>query len=85
MAKKITFEFRQLLFDVVALSVSFFLVVWIAPLNAVDPFTKYGYIYLPYSIAWIIVAMLHGRYKKRLKDQSYGKAMGVAFNTTLIT
>ncbi len=85
MAKKITFEFRQLLFDVVALSVSFFLVVWITPLNAVDPFTKYGYIYLPYSIAWIIVAMLHGRYKRRLKDQSYGKAMGVAFNTTIIT
>lgn len=85
MAKKITFEFRQLLFDVVALSVSFFLVVWITPLNAVDPFTKYGYIYLPYSIAWIIVAMLHGRYKRRLKDQSYVKAMGVAFNTTLIT
>ena len=85
MAKKITFEFRQLLFDVVALSVSFFLVVWITPLNAVDPFTKYGYIYLPYSIAWIIVAMLHGRYKRRLKDQSDVKAMGVAFNTTIIT
>lgn len=85
MAKKITFEFRQLLFDVVALAVSFFLVVWIAPLNAVDPFTKYGYIYLPYSVAWVLVAMLLGRYKKRLRDQNYGKAMGLAFNTTLIT
>lgn len=85
MGRKFTFEFTQLLFDIFSLSIAFFLVVWIAPLSTAEPFSKYSVIFIPYALAWILIALCLGRYRKRLRDQSYVKAMGTAFNATLIT
>ncbi|MCQ2369963.1 MAG: sugar transferase [Paludibacteraceae bacterium] len=83
--KSFTFEIKQLILDLFALAVSFFLVVWIAPLNANDPISKYSIIYGPYALVWILIAWISGRYRRELKIQTYGEAMKVVFLATIIT
>lgn len=85
MGKKFTFDYRQLIVDIVALVASFFIVVWIAPTNAAEPFTKYGIVYWPYAIGWMLIAFIAGRYRIPLRYQNYAKAMQSVFIATIVT
>lgn len=85
MGKKITFDFRLLFIDISLLVISFFLVIWIAPLNAENPISKYYVVYSIYATAWILLSLLMGRYLTPLHEQGYMKSMFIVFNATLIT
>lgn len=74
----------QLTRDIVNLLVSFFLVIWIAPLHTQEPIDKYFLPYLGFTLAWILVAIIMGRYKVPIKDQGYIPSVNKAFNTTVL-
>ena len=61
----------QLTRDIVNLLLSFFLVIWIAPLHTQEPIEKYFLPYLCFTLAWILVAIIMGRYKVPIKEQGY--------------
>ncbi|MEE0989707.1 MAG: hypothetical protein UIC45_00105, partial [Paludibacteraceae bacterium] len=74
----------QLTRDLVNLLVSFFLVIWIAPLHTQEPIEKYFLPYLGFTFAWILVAIIMGRYSVPIKDQGYIPSVNKAFNTTVL-
>ena len=73
----------QLTRDIVNLLLSFFLVIWIAPLHTQEPIEKYFLPYLCFTLAWILVAIIMGRYKVPIKEQGYIPSINKAFNTTV--
>ena len=74
----------QLTRDIVNLFLSFFLVIWIAPLHTQEPIEKYFLPYLCFTLAWILVAIIMGRYKVPIKEQGYIPSINKAFNTTVL-
>ena len=80
--KALTF-ITQFTRDLVNLMVSFFLVMWIAPLHTPEPIEKYFVPYLIFCGLWVLVALILGRYKEPIKNQGYIPSVFKAFNTTV--
>lgn len=74
----------QLARDIVNLAISFLLVMWIAPLHTPEPLEKYFLPYVGYSLLWIFIAILVGRYKLPIKYQGYIPSVFKVFNTTVL-
>ena len=83
MSSRLKSFINQLVRDIVNLTISFFLVMWITPLHTPEPVAKYYMPYLGYCLLWIIVAILVGRYKLPIKYQGYVPSVYKVFNTTL--
>ena len=83
MSIKLKSFLSQLLKDVVNLTISFFLVMWIAPLHTPEPIAKYYLPYLIFSLSWIIMAIILGRYTVPIKEQGYMSSVYKVLNTTV--
>jgi lipopolysaccharide/colanic/teichoic acid biosynthesis glycosyltransferase len=78
------FEYKHFIADVVNLALSVLLVLWLAPFNTANPFTKYVPVYACFGVAWLLFAWLFGRYAQPIKKQGYFPSIFKAANASII-